>query len=53
MSGQSAHLSIAEAKKMQERVQCGCNHSSTHGGGGMKKSSSGDSTHQKKQEHQG
>lgn len=33
MSGQSAALSLKEARAMQERVQCGTNHSSTHGGG--------------------
>lgn len=32
MSGQSANLSLKEARAMQERVQCGTNHSHTHGG---------------------
>jgi hypothetical protein len=38
MSGQSAVLTLQEAKAMQERVQCGSNHSSTNGGGSSMKS---------------
>lgn len=45
MSGQSAHLSLKEAKAMQERTQHSGSHSKTHGG--SHKSSSGDSTHRK------
>ena len=50
MSGQSAHLSLSEARAMQERVQASGSHSKTNGGkSGKKKSmtSSGDSTHRK------
>lgn len=32
MSGQSAHLSLKEAKAMQERIQVSGNHSQNHGG---------------------
>jgi len=32
MSGQSAHLSLKEAKAMQERIQHSGTHASTHGG---------------------
>lgn len=39
MSGQSASLTLAEAKAMQERVQCGTNHSHTNGGGSSMKHS--------------
>ena len=49
MSGQSAHLSLSEARAMQERVQASGSHAKTNGGKGGKKSmtSSGDSTHRK------
>lgn len=50
MAGQSAYLSVKEAKAMQEKVQCGCNHSHDHGGNGTKKTSSGDSIHRMKKE---
>ena len=56
MSGQSANLTLKEAKAMQERVQCSGSHAQTHGDGG-KKTSTGDSVHRKaglkKQAHQG
>lgn len=32
MAGQSAHLSLAEARAMQTRIQCSCSHAETHGG---------------------
>ena len=46
MSGQSAALSLKEAKAMQERTQCGTNHSHTNGGGS--KSMSSPESHRKK-----
>jgi hypothetical protein len=46
MAGQSAALSLKEAKAMQERVQCGTNHSHTHGEGG--KSNMMPESHRKK-----
>lgn len=45
MSGQSAALSLKEAKAMQERICHSGSHSKTHGG--EHKTSSGDSTHRK------
>lgn len=41
MSGQSAHLSLEEAKKMQVAIQHPSSHERTHGG----KKSGGGSTH--------
>jgi len=43
MAGQSAHLSLKEARAMQERVQHSGSHAKTHGS----KTSSGDSVHKK------
>lgn len=54
MSGQSASLSLAEAKAMQECIQHSGSHASTHGGG--KKSSGskkGGTPIDKKVSHQG
>lgn len=39
MSGQSAHLSLSEARAMQCRVQASGSHASTHGSGGKKSGS--------------
>jgi hypothetical protein len=54
MSGQSASLSLAEAKAMQECVQASGSHASNHGGskksGGSKK---GGTPIDKKVAHQG
>ena len=47
MSGQSAHLSLKEAKAMQERVQASGSHAKSNGGGKKMKTSSGDSMHNK------
>lgn len=41
MSGQSANLSISEAKAMQNRVQVKGTHSMSNGGGGSKSPKSG------------
>jgi hypothetical protein len=49
MSGQSAHLSLKEAKAMQERMQAAGSQAACKG---EHKTSSGDSIH-KKQKHQG
>ena len=40
MSGQSAHLSLKEARAMQERVQASGSHAKTHGAGGSKSNNS-------------
>lgn len=40
MAGQSAMLSLKEAKAMQERVQCSGSHAKTHGGKESSSSSS-------------
>lgn len=39
MSGQSASLSLAEAKAMQECIQHSGSHANNHGGGGKKSGS--------------
>lgn len=46
MAGQSSQLTLKEAKAMQERVQCGTNHTHTHGEGG--KTGSMPESHRKK-----
>ncbi len=46
MAGQSAMLSLKEAKAMQERVQCGTHHVHTHGEGA--KESTGPTGNRKK-----
>ena len=62
MAGQSATLSLKEARAMQERVQLGTNHSSHHGhtgsgghgvGSGGSNHSGGDSTHKKMKKEEG
>jgi hypothetical protein len=53
MAGQSSQLTLKEACAMQERVQHSGSHALSHGGKKGSKTSSGDSTHMKKQEHQG
>jgi hypothetical protein len=52
MAGQSAHLSMKEAKAQQECVQQSGSHAQTNGGKKKSMTSSGDSVH-KKIKHQG
>jgi hypothetical protein len=52
MAGQSAHLSLKEARAMQERVQHSGSHAKSNGGGSSNlqkdvKMSGGDSVHRK------
>jgi len=54
MSGQSANLTLAEAKAMQECVQASGSHASNHGGSGKKSGSKkGGTPIDKKVSHQG
>lgn len=47
MAGQSAHLSLKEARAMQERVQHSGSHAKNNGTSGAVKMSGGDSVHRK------
>jgi hypothetical protein len=47
MAGQSAMLTLKEAKAMQERVQASGSHAKTHGSSKKHMTSSGDSSHRK------
>lgn len=53
MSGQSAHLSIKEAKAMQEAVQHSCSQAKCSGSHSTGKSSSAMDHNTKKPTHQG
>ena len=53
MSGQSAHLSLAEAKAMQECIQHPGSHALSHGGSKKSGSKKGGTPIDKKVAHQG